>query len=606
MIWNSFFTKERGGGMFFFFFNNENGKEIPGFEQTMKPVLAALQKKGGKASVAELDKTAIKIMNLPDEVTQIMHKGSSKQSEISYRMAWARTYLKKYGLIRNETRGVWSFTDKFDGDIESIDVNEIVRKVRNESGADGEEKQELTGFESVLAFEHMAGALLQDLAAREGKTAYYAYSDTVDFGYDMILPEGLEDTCGEIKCMVEYVNEKKESTAAFYDKMAKKMAHLSKNENYLLVTNIHIPEKERKRFGQNITVWDKEDLLERIEPEASYAQYLINPKQAFIEDVITSDNSSEQKNIERERYIKQVKTAFRNQDMVLFLGAGVSIDGGIPLWGTLIKTLHIYMLNRLTKDKSLSFEEQEMIKELAFDNEMESPLLQMRYIKAAFQNEEYYQLVHSALYGQKINIDTKLLNAIAKICTPQRAYCGVKSIITYNFDNLLEMKLAQKDIQHHVIFSEQGRQMVDKLNIYHVHGYLPANMDEMTLEPNLIFSEEDYHRVYRDAFSWSNLAQLNALRENTCLFIGCSLTDPNLRRLLDVAARNGESPRHYAFIKKNKLKDKEHGGRMNKDILKIYQTIDDNIQTAYYRELGLNIIWVDDFGEIPEILSTLL
>ncbi len=594
--------------MFFFFYNNDNGKEIPGFEQMMKPVLAALQEKGGEASVVELDKTAIKIMNFPDEVTQIMHKGSSKQSEIAYRMAWARTYLKKYGLIKNVTRGVWSFTDKFDGNIESIDVDEIVRKVRNESGVDGEEKQELTGFESVLAFENMVGALLQDLAAREGKTAYYSYSDFGDFDYDMILPEGLEDTCEEIKCIVKYVNEKKESAAVFYDKMAKKFEHLSKNENYLLVTNIRIPDNEREKFEKNITVWDREDLLGRIEPEAAYAQYLINPKQAFIEDVITSDNSHEQRNIERERYIKQVKTAFRKQDMVLFLGAGVSIDGGIPLWETLIKVLHIYMLNRLTKDKSLSFEEKKMIKELAFNNEMESPLLQMRYIKAAFQNDEYYQLVHSALYGQKknININTELLNAIAKICTPQRAYCGVKSIITYNFDNLLEMKLAQKDIQHHVIYSERGRQMVDKLNVYHVHGYLPMNMDEISLEPNLIFSEEDYHRVYRDAFSWSNLAQLNALRENTCLFIGCSLTDPNLRRLLDVAARNGESPRHYAFIKKKKTKDKKHGGRTNKDILKIYQTIDDNIQTAYYRELGLNIIWVDEFGEIPEILNTLL
>lgn len=586
--------------MFFFFFNNENEKEIPGFEQTMKPILAALQEKGGEASVAELDKAAIKIMNLSDEVTQIMHKDSSKQSEIAYRMAWARTYLKKYGLIKNETRGIWSFTDKFDGDIESIDVDEIVRKVKNESSMVGEEKQELTGLESGLAFGNMVGALLQDLAAREGKTT------CSDFDYDMILPQGLEDVSGEIKCVVKYVNEKKESAAALCDEMEKKFADLSKNENYLLVTNIRIPVNERGRFGQNVIVWDKEDLLARIEPEAAYAQYLINPKQAFIEDVITSDNSSEQRNSERERYITQVKTAFRNQDMVLFLGAGVSIDGGIPLWGTLIKTLHIYMLNRLTKDKSLNFEEQEMIKELAFDNEMESPLLQMRYIKAAFQNEEYYQLVHSALYGQKINTDTELLNAIARICTPQRSYCGVKSIITYNFDNLLEMKLDQKDIQHHVIFSEQGRQMVDKLNVYHVHGYLPKNMDEISLEPNLIFSEEDYHRVYRDAFSWSNLAQLNALRENTCLFIGCSLTDPNLRRLLDVAARNGENPRHYAFIKKSKQKEKRRGGRVNKDILKIYQTIDDNIQTAYYRELGLNIIWIDEFGEIPKILNTLL
>ena len=108
--------------------------------------------------------------------------------------------------------------------------------------------------------------------------------------------------------------------------------------------------------------------------------------------------------------------------------------------------------------------------------------------------------------------------------------------------------------------------------MYHVHGYLPSNFLEESKEPNLIFTEEDYHRVYRDSYSWSNLAQLSALRENTCLFIGCSLTDPNLRRLLDVAARNGENPRHYAFLKKNKIKETRNGERVNKEILELYQS----------------------------------
>jgi len=72
----------------------------------------------------------------------------------------------------------------------------------------------------------------------------------------------------------------------------------------------------------------------------------------------------------------------------------------------------------------------------------------------------------------------------------------------------------------------------------------------MEQDISLIFSEEDYNKIYSDAYSWSNLAQLNSFRDNTCLFIGCSLTDPNLRRLLDVAARSGEKPRHYAFLKK--------------------------------------------------------
>lgn len=591
--------------MFFFFDESENNNVVPGFEQTIKPVLFALQSMGGKAPIEELDKTAIQIMNLPKEVTQIMHKDSNKQSEISYRMAWARTYLKKYGLIKNESRGIWSFTDKFDGDIDKIDVSEILQKVRKGNSTGGDEKQTLTGFESVLAFENMIVALVKDLAAKEGKSVQY-FSDHRDVYYDISLPDGLENCEKEIKCVIKYVSTVRQNINAFYEEIAKNLQSLPAEGMYLLVTNVIVPAEVRVRLGTNVIVWDKDDLIKRIEPDAVYAQYLINPKQALIKEMISSDNSDAQRKNEKGRYIQNVKAAFRKGDVVLFLGAGVSKDGGIPLWATLIKKLHIFMLNQLTKDQNLSFEQQKMVQELAFNNEMESPLLQMRYIKSAFENEEYYRLVHEALYDQGFDINTRLLNAITKISTPQRAYCGIKSIITYNFDNLLEMRFEQKDISYNVVSCEEDRSATDKLNIYHVHGYLPNNFEKGTGNPDLVFSEEDYHRVYRDSYSWSNLAQLSALKENTCLFIGSSLTDPNLRRLLDVAARNGENARHYAFMKRVKIETEKADKEQNKNIFEIYQRIDDNIQAAYYKELGLNIIWVDEYEEIPDILNSLL
>lgn len=594
--------------MFFFFDENENKVGVPGFEETIQPILIALHERGGKASIAELNETTIRIMNLSEEVTQIMHKDSSRQSEIEYRMAWGRTYLKKYGLITNSSRGIWEFTEKFDGDIENIDVEELVRKVRTGSvgTGDGERKVVLTGFESARAFENMVVALLRELAHKEGKRANYTYSDFSDLENDMVLPDGLEGITDEIKCIIEYVNASGGNLSDFYHKVLQKVNAFLETDRVLVITNVIVRQEDRNRFGQNVMIWDRKDLLERIEPDSPYAQYLINPRQALIGDEVIADVSHEQKSLERRRYLKQTKDAFRKQDLVLFLGAGVSIDGGIPLWETLIKTLHVHMLNQLTRDKGLSFKEKEMIKELASDNEIESPLMQMRYIKGAFSDEKYYELVHTALYAKKVNLNTKLLNAIAKISKPQRTYCGIKSIITYNFDDLLERKFEQEEIQYNIISEEEGRQLVEKLNVYHVHGYLPSNFSKNSGEPNLIFSEEDYHKVYRDAYSWSNLTQLSALRESTGLFIGCSLTDPNLRRLLDVAARSGESPRHYAFLKKKQIGEINSDKPVNKKIREVYQKMDDNIQTAYYRNLGLNIIWIDDYEEIPALLNGLL
>lgn len=606
--------------MFFFYFDeNENKTEIPRFEQTMKPILRALQEHGGKANNAELNHAVVKIMGLPEEITTIMHNGSNSRSELDYRIAWGKTYLKKYGLITNVARGVWAFTDAFDGNIDKLDPNEIVLKVRSDNAGDMDNSADdkaLTGFESALAFENMISALLKEQAARERKKVYYTYSDTIDYGYDMFLPQGLEGVLPETKCVIKYVaNPYKQSSAELQRIMKYELDKFSSNDCILYITNAEIPESMRVQLAPNVRVWDREDLLARIDPDASYAQYLINPQQALIKDVVTKDvetkdvetkDSLAQQKKEKEKYINQAKAAYIKQDMVLFLGAGVSIDGGIPLWNTLIKTLHVSMLNRLTADKNLSLEQREMMQKLALDNEMESPLMQMRYIRSGFSNEEYYKMVHAALYNHGINLDTDLLNAISKIGMAQRGGGGIKSIVTYNFDDLLEQKFEQSGIPTHIICNENGRQKVNKLNVYHVHGYLPNDYSKTFDEPNLIFSEEDYHRVYRDAYSWSSLVQLNALRENTCLFIGCSLSDPNLRRLLDVTVRGDETPRHYAFLKKKKICKKNNSQAVNEKIIEIYQKIDDNIQTAYYQKLGLNIIWIDNYEEIPTILRCFL
>ena len=590
--------------MFFFFDVNEYNDGIPVYEQMMKPILAALMELGGKGTVAEIDRKASELMNLPEDILKIMHKGSTTRSEVAYRMAWARTYLKNFGLIENKKRGFWSVTENFDGDIENIDPSEIVRKLQNEKEQANKGARNLE-FQSAKAFENLSISLLKDITLSEGKRISIN-TITNESQYDLCLPDGIDDYNGHLNCVIKFEAEEKSYSLSTLQKYCEEHRARLKDQRLLLITNLIIPEDFRNKYRDVIVFWDKQDLEERIDPEATYAGYLINPKKTFIEEIVSSDVSREEKNIEKENYIKRVTIAFKSGDMVLFLGAGISIDGGIPLWDSLIKQLHIHMIKRLNKDWPLNAKEQEIMNELAFNNEMDSPLLQMRYIKSAFSNDEYYKLVHSVLYGRQTNIDTKLLSAIAKICTPQMSYCGVKNIITYNFDDLLERKFDERDIRYNDISCEEDRQVVDKLNIYHVHGYLPNDFKKLKREPELIFSEEDYHRVYRDAYSWSNLIQLNALRENTCLFIGCSLTDPNLRRLLDVATRKEEMPRHFAILKRNEIKNNNLVSKSDRELLEIYQRIDNNIQVGYYQELGLNIIWIDDYSEIPEILERII
>jgi hypothetical protein len=595
-----------------FFFNYENDA-FPSFDQMMEPTLLALSQLNGSAAVKDIDEKAIELMRIPDNMRTVPHKDSVNRTEISYRLAWARTYLKKYGLIKNEPRGIWSLTNKYNENIKEIDAASIVRTVKKEISADTDDHL-FSGIGSAQAFENLVLSTLRDRALNQGKPISSKYVDAACFGYDVNFPEGIDELNGQVCCIIKYLQSNNRNIFPVIENSLLKLNDKLQDVTLLFILNITLSNDENEKLiaaihgktGFNAFIWDNEALSRRVDPESDSVRYIINPKQALIEDVLSDDLTSEkwkeeQQNKQKE-FISKVKAAFRNQDIILFLGAGVSIDAGIPLWTGLIKQLLIYMINSKTRANALTETELKLLNELAYNNKEDSPLTQMRYIKSAFSDEEYYTIVHDVLYSKPLYTNTTLLNAIAKISIPQRSFNGIKSIVTYNFDDLLECKFKEKEIEYNTVCCENDMTSINKLNIHHVHGYLPKNPDIPNDKPDLIFSEEDYHRVYRDSYSWSNLMQLNAFRDSTCLFIGCSLTDPNLRRLLDVAARSGESPRHYAFLQRKSIYSKEQ----HAELLSLYQRIDDNIREGYFRDLGLNIIWVDDHKEIPGILLEFL
>ncbi|MCS7469119.1 restriction endonuclease [Stieleria sp. ICT_E10.1] len=104
--------------------------EIPPYDQLMLPLFKALKDLGGSASIAEIDEYVGEHSGLPTELLDLPHNAEkSNQTEFQYRLAWARTYLKKAGLIDNSSRGVWVIASE-KRDVQTFDPAEIVRKVR--------------------------------------------------------------------------------------------------------------------------------------------------------------------------------------------------------------------------------------------------------------------------------------------------------------------------------------------------------------------------------------------------------------------------------------------------------------------------------------------
>lgn len=97
----------------------------PTYTELIVPTYDALKQLGGSGTNNEIYEKVIVNLNLSDEVLDEPHLGSLNQSEVEYQLAWARTYLKNYGIIVNSARSVWSITSEYASAL-NVGAKEIV------------------------------------------------------------------------------------------------------------------------------------------------------------------------------------------------------------------------------------------------------------------------------------------------------------------------------------------------------------------------------------------------------------------------------------------------------------------------------------------------
>lgn len=84
--------------------------EVPRYHELLWPALLAISELGGSASISEMVDAVVKREDFSDDQQAVLHL-DGPETEIGYRLAWARTYLKGMGLLTNSARGVWVLTD---------------------------------------------------------------------------------------------------------------------------------------------------------------------------------------------------------------------------------------------------------------------------------------------------------------------------------------------------------------------------------------------------------------------------------------------------------------------------------------------------------------
>lgn len=357
-------------------------------------------------------------------------------------------------------------------------------------------------------------------------------------------------------------------------------------KKYGLIQN---PERGFWKISANYTgeLVKARDVVESVQSQRAY--------RSAEEEMKTCDIAAE-----NEKYIKELSVEYRLHNVALFLGAGVSIAANMPSWNELVAK---FLVERIKEENTgkLDRKIRENLERIAEENREASPLMQTRFMKQNMKPEEYFKLLMKAIYQTEENIDNELFESLMKLIRKENELY-IKDIVTYNFDDLLEKKLKQKDIYYESFDKYMDKKSEKSVKLYHVHGYLDrqAQPDELDLD-RIIFAEEQYHNMYEDTYNWSNMQQINMLREKTGLFIGCSLTDPNMRRVADIAYKVTES-RHYAILKREEIRCPENILPEDK-AYKLYQDFYWHNRNAYYNSLGIHVIWIDNYDEIPNILE---
>ena len=289
---------------------------------------------------------------------------------------------------------------------------------------------------------------------------------------------------------------------------------------------------------------------------------------------------------DRDKILEIAKVSLQDKDFSLFFGAGVSMSAKLPSWWKLLEGL----VNK-SKQKQLDKNDIDNLQQVCYDSSIVFGRFIRQMMETKSNGEDYYNAVHDALYAGNDSCTSPLIQEICNLILAKRQFA--KSIITYNFDDVMERAMDNVGIKNYSIFGMNQPQQA--FPIYHVHGFIPYDNSQI-IKSVPILSEEEYHRVYANSYNWSNVEQIHALSRRTCIFIGLSMTDPNLRRLLDIAIRDSENEaRHFVFLPH--ITKFKNANKKNNEAMRIHKEI--------FLELGLRVIWYTDYNELPTLISQL-
>ena len=239
-------------------------------------------------------------------------------------------------------------------------------------------------------------------------------------------------------------------------------------------------------------------------------------------------------------------------NLVLFLGAGISKNIGLPIWWELVRRC-VNRVGGLEGDEINEYSSNEELREAMEGVERRAESFQR------YQQIIYEQMYSGVEYGVPI-ISKPLLISLASLIMPSRRG-SVNEVVTFNYDDVMEWYLGLHGYVTNIIYEEEyvlNRR--SDVTMYHPHGYLPRMRSVTNRSDYLIMSQYSYDdRMGKAQEVWKQRIT-RMLLENVGLFVGLSGEDPTFGPFLaDIKSRlNGRRPTAIWLLGPKDKKSREY------------------------------------------------
>ena len=223
--------------------------------------------------------------------------------------------------------------------------------------------------------------------------------------------------------------------------------------------------------------------------------------------------------------------------------------------------------------------------------------------------DDFLTHLKSVLFDRTLN-RTKVHPAIARMVHPTQESARlptprVFAIVTYNFDDMLEQAIKEAGYGATVHCSQRGRLVANRggtgdrdsaVDIFHVHGIAPGGWPVDLSGIDLVFTEAQYDAQYGQESSVTRAVHRSFFTNALGLIIGSSLIDDYAVRELTEAHSARPGWYHYAIMRLPE-ELRSYDMQFTEETLEML--------SCRYRPMGLRVIWIRDWEEIPGVLDAI-